>query len=57
MRRCDEMERKLRYLSNELEKADIEVRPSATVEAPDPQSKFWKSLMTKLTSKRIMGLL
>ena len=32
------MDRKLRFLRNELEKAGVEVRPSASVEAPDPQS-------------------
>ena len=37
VRRCDEMERKLRFLLNELEKAGIEPRPSGSVEAPDPQ--------------------
>ncbi len=37
VRRCDEMERKLRFLKTELEKANIEIRPSAPVEAPDPQ--------------------
>ena len=40
VRRCDEMERKLRFLSNELEKAGIEVRPSAPVEASDPQGMY-----------------
>ena len=39
VRRCDEMERKLRFLLNELEKAGIEPRPSGSVEAPDPQGK------------------
>ena len=34
------MERKLRFLRSELEKAGIEVRPAASVEAPDPQSKI-----------------
>ena len=33
------MERKLRFLNNELEKADIEIRPASGVEAPDPQGK------------------
>lgn len=37
VRRCDEMERKLRFLNNELEKAGIELRPGGNVEAPDPQ--------------------
>ena len=37
VRRCDEMERKLRFLSNELEKNDIEPRPAGNIEAPDPQ--------------------
>ena len=39
VRRCDEMERKLRFLLNELEKAGIEPRPAGNVEAPDPQGK------------------
>ena len=34
------MERKLRFLSNELEKAAIEVQPSAPVEASDPQGMY-----------------
>ena len=37
VRRCDEMERKLRFLLNELEKVGIESRPAGNVEAPDPQ--------------------
>ena len=37
VRRCDEMERKLRFLNNELDKAGIEVRPGGGVEAPNPQ--------------------
>lgn len=37
VRRCDEMERKLRFLANEVEKAEIEPRPAGNVEAPDPQ--------------------
>ena len=37
VRRCDEMERKLRFLLNELEKVGIEPRPAGSVEAPDPQ--------------------
>ena len=31
------MERKLRFLHTELEKAKIEIRPASPVEAPDPQ--------------------
>ncbi len=37
VRRCDEMERKLRFLNNELVKVDIELRPGGNVEAPEPQ--------------------
>lgn len=37
VRRCDEMERKLRFLNNEVEKAGIELVPGGNVEAPDPQ--------------------
>ncbi len=37
VRRCDEMERKLRFLNNELEKAGIELRPGGNVDAPEPQ--------------------
>ena len=37
VRRCDEMERKLRFLLNELDKVGIEPRPAGSVEAPDPQ--------------------
>ncbi len=37
VRRCDEMERKLRFLNNELVKADIKLRPGGNVEAPEPQ--------------------
>ena len=37
VRRCDEMERKLRFLNNELEKVGIELRPGGNVEAPEPQ--------------------
>ena len=40
VRRCDEMERKLRFLANEVEKAEIEPRPAGNVEAPDPQGRF-----------------
>ena len=40
VRRCDEMERKLRFLYNELESAGIEVRPGGNVEALDPQGVF-----------------
>ena len=64
VRRCDEMERKLRFLLNELEKVGIEPRPAGNVEAPDPQgekefslflslslslSLFWLSFFTYLT--------
>ncbi|XP_064397872.1 V-type proton ATPase 116 kDa subunit a 1-like [Halichondria panicea] len=38
VRRCDEMERKLRFLNNELEKVGIELRPGGNVEAPEPQA-------------------
>ena len=34
------MERKLRFLNNELDKAGIELRPGGGVEAPDPQGVF-----------------
>jgi len=37
VRRCEEMERKLRFLFNQLEKASIEPRPAGNVEAPDSQ--------------------
>ena len=37
VRRCDEIERKLRFLLNESEKAGIEPRPAGSVEALDPQ--------------------
>ena len=43
VRRCDEMERKLRFLLNELEKAGIEPRPSGSVEAPDPQGEKYRT--------------
>ena len=36
----DEMERKLRFLNTELEKAEIDIRKAAPVEAPDPQSEY-----------------
>jgi V-type H+-transporting ATPase subunit a len=39
VRRCDEMERKLRFLNTELEKAGIEIEPSFGVVAPNPQGK------------------
>ena len=38
VRRCEEMERKLRFLRSQLEKAGIEIRPAGNVEAPDPQN-------------------
>ncbi|XP_019855469.1 PREDICTED: V-type proton ATPase 116 kDa subunit a-like isoform X2 [Amphimedon queenslandica] len=37
VRRCDEMDRKLKFLTNELEKANIEPRPAGNIGAPDPQ--------------------
>ncbi|XP_065883014.1 V-type proton ATPase 116 kDa subunit a 1-like isoform X2 [Dysidea avara] len=36
VKRCDEMERRLRFLMNELEKSEIEPVPGGAVEAPDP---------------------
>jgi len=40
VRRCNEMERKLRYLNKQLEKDGIEIRPSLNVEAPEAHSKY-----------------
>ena len=57
VRRCDEMERKLRYLSTELEKAGIEIRPSAAVEAPDPQSEDGAGLMCVVRKMGVAGML
>ena len=36
------MERKLRFLNTELEKANIEVKKCPGIEAPDPQGKMLK---------------
>jgi V-type H+-transporting ATPase subunit a len=38
VRRCDDMERRLRFLAAQLDKAGIEARPAGNVEAPDPQT-------------------
>eukprot|EP00731_Ephydatia_muelleri_P033232 Em0026g52a len=45
VRRCDEMERKLRFLGTELDKAQIERLPAENIEAPDPH------FMTDLEAK------
>ena len=37
VRRCDEMERKLRFLSNELQRVGLQPTPVGFVDAPDPQ--------------------
>jgi len=55
VRRCDEMERKLRYLNTELEKAGIEIRPSAAVEAPDPQSEDAVGGACRVVSQKGLG--
>ena len=52
VRRCDEMERKLRFLSNELEKAEIEPRPAGNIEAPEPQDMIDLEVWSTLFSRR-----
>ena len=37
VRRCDEMERQLRFLHGQVEKLEIEIKPASGVEACDPQ--------------------
>jgi V-type H+-transporting ATPase subunit a len=37
VRRCEEMERRLRYLEQEVRKVSVELAPGGNVEAPDPQ--------------------
>jgi V-type H+-transporting ATPase subunit a len=37
VRRCDEMERRLRYLEEEVKKVNIQLTPGGNVQAPDPQ--------------------
>eukprot|EP00731_Ephydatia_muelleri_P037176 Em0409g2a len=45
VQRCDEMERKLRFLGTELDKAQVERLPAENIEAPDPH------FMTDLEAK------
>lgn len=40
VRRCDEMERRLRFLRNQLEKAKLDIQSCGAVEAPEPHSKM-----------------